>query len=345
MVKKDIRKLGNIAIEHLRFQVVAFLKEGRGTQADAAQVFGTSLRFVNKVWGIYKQQGTKGLRLKARGLNKATAGGLLSTESTKIKRLVVKATPDVYQLPYFLWTSGAVKMLIEKETGRSYGTRHVRRLLKQWGFTAQKPVYKAYEQDPKAVKQWLESGYRIIKKKAKRQKGIILWADETGMRSDHQAGRSYAPKGKTPVIKRTGQRFGVNMISALSNKGELSFKLREGSVNSEVFIRFMKQLIKAYTQKVFLIVDGHPVHKTKKVKEWLQQNSEWIEVHLLPAYSPELNPDEYLNQDIKTNVIGKSRPKNKKDLKAMVQAFMKKRKRQPEQVKKYFHADPIMYAA
>ncbi|MBS0028223.1 IS630 family transposase [Chitinophaga sp. 22321] len=145
-----------------------------------------------------------------------------------------------------------------------------------------------------------------IKKRAQKQQGIIYFGDETGMRSDHQAGRSYAPKGQTPVIKAMGQRFSLNMISAISNKGYLQFMIID-KFNGDVFMDFLKRMIRYSRQKLFFITDGHPAHKTKKVKAWLEENKDRIEVFFIPPYSPELNAQEYLNQDVKTNIIGKKR--------------------------------------
>mgnify|MGYP005863649191 FL=1 len=133
------------------------------------------------------------------------------------------------------------------------------------------------------MKQWLEKEYPAIKKRAQSEKAIIYFGDETGMRSDHQAGRSYAPAGETPVIKKTGQRFSLNMISAISNRGHLQFMIMDGRFNSEVFQTFLKRMIKYSKQKIYFITDGHPAHKTKKLNEWLAQNKKRIEVFFLTS--------------------------------------------------------------
>lgn len=194
------------------------------------------------------------------------------------------------------------------------------------------------------MQQWLNKEYPAIKKRAAKEKGTIYFGDETGMRSDHQAGKSYAPKGQTPVIKSTGQRFLLNMISAISNKGHLMFMIIE-RFNGEVFIDFLKRMIRYSKEKIFFITDGHPAHKTKKLKTWLQENTERIEVFFIPPYSPELNAQEYLNQDVKTNIIGKKRPINKDQMRSIVEDFMNKRKKNRKQAQKYFHAEHVRYAA
>ena len=221
----------------------------------------------------------------------------------------------------------------------------MRKLLDEWGYSSQKPIYKAYEQQTANVTKWLEEDYPEIQKQANQEDAIIMWGDETGMRSDHQAGKSYSKRGKTPVIRRTGQRFSINMISAISNRGKLSFCIIDGRVNAGIFLNFLKQLIKGSQKKVILIVDGHPMHKAILVKEWVEKNKEKIELKFLPPYSPELNPDEYLNQDIKTNMLGKSRPKDKQELIKLATDFMQERKGNKKQVAKYFHAFKVKYAA
>ncbi len=165
------------------------------------------------------------------------------------------------------------------------------------------------------------------------------------MRSSHQAGTSYAPKGKTPVVSKSGQRFFLNMVSAISNRGQLVFMVVDGRFNSEVYVRFLQKLVKQVAAKVFLIMDQHPAHATNKVNQWLDKNKQRMEVHFLPAYAPQFNADEYFNQDLKTNAVGKSRPKNKQDLKKAVITFANRKKKNKDKVKKYFHAKAVKYAS
>lgn len=253
--------------------------------------------------------------------------------------------PDQLKLPYGLWTREAVQQLILDRYSIRLSRWQVGRYLRSWGYTPQKPISKAFEQKPARVKKWLKDEFPAIKKRAVKEKAIIYFGDETGMRSDHQAGRSYAPKGQTPVIKRTGQRFSINMISAISNRGHLQFMIIDGRFNSAVFLVFLKRLIKYSRQKVYFITDGHPAHKTKQLNAWLAENKKRIEVFFLPPYSPELNPQEYVNQDVKTNIIGKKRPINKSQMSNQVKDFMIRRKNDKKQVQKYFHNKHVQYAA
>ncbi len=330
------------AQEETRFRIVDYLKNKRGTQKQAAEIFSVSERSVNKTWNKYKKEGKRSLLNKKRGVK----GGkkITGQQAAELRRLIKDKMPDQLKLAFGLWTRAAVQQLIEQKYGVVLSVKQVGRYLKSWGYTPQKPIRKAFEQKPEQVKQWLEKEYPAIKKRATKEKGTIYFGDETGMRSDHQAGKSYAPKGQTPVVKATGQRFSLNMISAISNKGHLQFMLID-KFNGEVFMDFLKRMIRYSSEKIFFVTDGHPAHKTKMLKEWLQENKNRIEVFFIPPYSPELNAQEYLNQDVKTNIIGKKRPINKVEMRANVEDFMNERKSNKKQVQKYFHADQVRYAA
>lgn len=327
----------------IRLQIVNYLKKKLGTQKQASIVFGLSIDGVHKIWKRYRQGGVSKIAKRKRGVR----GGkkINGIQAAEVRRLIRDRLPDQLKLPYGLWTREAVGQLIVNKYGIELSRWQIGRYLKAWGYTPQKPISKAFEQNPENVKKWLQEQYPAIKKQAQQQNAIIYFGDETGMRSDHQAGRSYAPKGETPLIKRTGQRFSLNMISAISNKGHLQFMITEARFNSEVFETFLKQMIKYSKQKIYFITDGHPAHKTKKLNEWLVLNKERIEVFFLPPYSPELNPQEYVNQDVKTNIIGKKRPINKEQMRNNVESFMYSRKRNKKQVQKYFHAKHVKYAA
>ena len=206
--------------EAKRFLVVDFLKKGKGTQQEAADLFHLSQVGVRKIWARYKKDGKRGLSSKRRG----SRGGrkISGVQAAEIRRLVKDKMPEQFKLPFGLWTREAVQQLILERFGIELSRWQVGRYLRMWGYTPQKPIRKAFEQKPERVKQWLHEEFPSIQKRAKKEKAIIYFGDEVGMRSDHHAGRSYAPKGKTPVIKRTGQRFSLNMISAISNRGHCS---------------------------------------------------------------------------------------------------------------------------
>jgi transposase len=205
---------------------------------------------------------------------------------------------------------------------------------------------RAYEQSDEAVRAWLEVDYPQIVKRAYRERAEILWADESGLRSDHSAGRTWAPVGKTPVTKGTGKRFKANMIAAISNTGTLRFRVFDERFTGRVFLDFLKRLVcDAKGRKVMLILDAHPAHRARLVRDWVAAHPELIELHFLPGYSPELNPAECLNQDVKTNALGKRRPLNVSQLKADVRRFLRSCQRRPAKVARYFRERHVTYAA
>lgn len=311
MAKKDARKLHPAAQEAIRLRIASFLHSGKGTQSEAAQIFQVSLSCIKKIYKRYKEGGMKVLQAKKRGPVKSTA----RLSKAQVKHL------QRHQKGHTGQTSSSLSSLDgrggtpvdQKKVRVSYGVRHVRHLLKSWGFTPQKPAFRAYEQSRAQVRNWLKQDYFALKGRAQKQRGIMFWLDEVGMRSQYQAGTTYGPKGRTPVLPGTGQRFGVNMISAISNRGQLVFMMMEGRFNGGVLICFLQKLLRSVKQKVFLIADSHPVHLQKKVTNWLQERKAAVELILLPTYSPELNPDEYFNQHLKTNGVGKPRPKTNRN--------------------------------
>lgn len=307
-----------------------------------AQTLGISTSTITKILRLYRQKGNKGIALRKRG--RPEDKSITKEQERKVKDWIIDRTPDQLKLPFALWTREAVMLLIKDKFDVKVSRWTSGRYLREWGFTPQKPVYKAYEQKSEEVKQWLKEAYPEIQKRAKQEKAVIFWGDETGMRSDHQAGRSYAPKGHTPVIRRTGNRFKINMISAINNCGLLKFMIIN-TFNSKVFIRFLGRMIERAEEKIYVIVDGHPAHKTVALKQWLEKYKEAIELFYLPAYSPELNPDEYLNQDIKTNVIGKQRPKNKNEMTHNVKSFLRNKQMNPQNIMAYFREEHVRYAA
>ncbi len=253
--------------------------------------------------------------------------------------------PDQLKLPFYLWTRAAVAQLIKREYCIQVSLTIVGRYLKAWGLSVQKPVRRAYERNNEAIVRWLEEDYPAIARQAKREKAAIYWGDEMGLRSDHVSGTSYAPVGQTPVIRATGQRFGCNMISAITNKGALSFMVFTGKFKASVFVDFMRRLLKHSKGKVYLIVDGHPVHKSRLAKAFVNRNAKHLRLILLPGYCPELNPDELLNQEVKTYALSKSRPRDKAEMVSTVRSHLHRRQKQSDVVRNLFHEKHLQYAA
>lgn len=322
--------------------VRAIVDEGM-RQIEAARVFGVGRTSIHRWLVAQKAGGLKGLKARKRGPKRCSR--LAGHQAATIVRMIEGRCPDQLRLPFALWTRDAVRQLIARRLGIDVSVWTVGRYLKRWGFTPQKPLRRAYEQDPRAVEQWLSEDYPRIRKQAKREKAGIHWGDEMGMRSDHQAGRSYGRKGHTPAIPGTGQRFGCNMISAITNRGHLAFMVFNGRFTADVMIEFLRRLVKQRDRKVFLIVDRHPVHRSRKVARWVAKHENRLALHFLPGYSPELNPDELLNQDVKTNALGRQRPKDEPEMLRLVRGYLRSTQRQPGIVQNYFEHESVCYAA
>jgi len=343
-MKQDARRLPPKVQEALRRRAVAAVREEGLTQVAAARAFGVSRQSVRLWLQAHRKRGDAGLAARKRGPKKGR-GKLKSWQAATTSRLIRDRHPEQVKMPFALWTSDAVRQLIQRRFGVKLAGRTVRRHLQRWGFTPQKPVRTAYERDPKGVAQWLETEYPAIRARANREKACIYWGDEMGIRSDHQAGRSYAPRGKTPTRVGTGQRFGANVISAITNRGSLAFMVFKATFTAKVFVRFLRRLAKHAGRKAFLIVDRHGVHRSGAVRDWLAAHAARIEMFLLPGYSPDLNPDEMLNQDVKTNAVGKRSPRNRPQMVRAVRRHLERRRRDPELVRRYFHEKSVRYAA
>ena len=343
MEQKDARSLSLGAQEDLRQRVVMAVADQGMYQAEAARVFAVSRQAINGWLKRYRSGGVQ--RLKARRQRRPPEPRLSARQAKRARQLIVDRCPDQLKLPFALWTREAVRQLLIDQFGVKVSVWTVGRYLKAWGMTPQKPLRRAHEQDPEAVDNWLTQTYPTIRRQAKAQKARIHWIDEMGMRSTHQTGRSSGIKGQPPVIPGTGKRFGCNMISAITNRGRLYFMVFKQRFSADVFIRFLLRLLRQVKGKVFLIADGHPVHRSQKVKKWLTDHEARIQIFFLPDYSPELNPDDLLNQDVKSNPLGRRRPKYQEEMVNDVRSYVRNRQRRPKLVQRYFHQDSVQYAA
>jgi transposase len=345
MTDEDARSLPEAAQAALRNRAVRAVLGGM-TQAQAARVFGVHPNAVNRWIKRYRQGGFQGLSARRRGRRAGEQAALTETQQQEVIALVRETTPDQLGLPEFLWTREAVAELIARRYGVRLARTTMGAYLRGWGFSPQKPQRRALEQNPAAVRRWLTQDYPAICAQARREGGVVLWLDEMGVRSDAAAGRSWAPVGQTPVVKGTGKRFRVNMVSAISNAGRLRFRLFTGSFTGAVFIDFLGRLLRdCGGRRVHLIVDGHPVHRAKLVSAWVGRHAERIELHFLAGYSPELNPVELLNQDLKANAAGRRRARSAAELTEQLRSYLRRRQRQPEVVARFFRHPRTCYAA
>lgn len=345
-MNEDARTLPAAAQEEKRKQAIRLWKKGRYTHREIAEQVGVHSLTIGRWITRYKEGGLKAIQAKEQGRPAGTGRSLTPAQETQIQKQLIDKTPDQLKLRYALWTREAVQQLIRQESGFMLAIRTVGQYLKRWGFTVQKPKKKAYEQRPAEVQRWLDEEYPAIHARAKQEKAEIYWGDETGLRNDCQHARGYAPKGQTPVIQLNAKRASINLISAVTNQGKVRFHLFDGSMNADILIDFMKRLIKDTKRKVYWILDNLRVHHARKVRKWLDKREikKKIEVFYLPAYSPELNPDEYLNCDLKAGVHSGQPARSKAELKAKVIGHLRKLQKLPSRVMKYFEAESIQYA-
>jgi transposase len=344
MKKIDFRKLSEESRTNMRTQAIKLYNSGY-KQKQLSEIFGVNKNTVSNWVRNYKEHGTKGLIEHKRGIRSSMKKLLSDTQEREIQDIVVDKTPDQMQLPFALWNRKAVTELIENKYGITLALNTTGDYLRSWGFSPQRPKKKAYEQNDKCVKKWLEEDYPQIKKRAKEENASIHWGDETGVRNTNNYARSYAPKGQTPTQTIKAKRLSINMISSITNQGRVDFMIYSGTLNSEMFLNFLRQLIKTKDKKIFLIVDNLKVHHSKIVTDWVTKNKHSIELFFLPSYSPEKNPDEYLNCDLKISLANKPSPKSQSELKGNLKNHMEKLSKDSNKVKRFFNHKEVKYAA
>ena len=334
------------AQELIRRRCVAAIRKGMSITA-AAAAFGVSYTAAHRWQKQHKKAGHKALASRKRGRKHGEKRRLTATQEAQLRRWIIDRTPEQLKLPFMLWERRAVQELAQKRFKLHLPVRTVGEYLLRWGLSCQRPATRFYEQRPKAVKRWLKEQYPAIVERAKKQGAEIQWADEAGVSTSSCAGaRGYARKGRTPVLKRVARPSRINHISSVTNQGKMRFMIYKGTFTAQTFIKFLHQSVKAARgRKIIQIVDNLRVHHSKAVKAWLEGREALIELEYLPAYSPELNPDEYLNHDVKANVHRRAMPRNEQELQDNVQRHLKLIARSPNRVRSYFQARHIRYAA
>jgi transposase len=345
MDKDDARKLNPAAQHERRKQVIRAHKRGR-TRSQIAEEIGLSYTAVSKTIERYETQGMAALAPGTRGRRSGEERALTPEQEERVRHIICDKRPEQLKMDFALWSRAAVMQLIERECGVTLHVRSVGKYLTRWGFTPQKPIKRAYEQSPMVVKAWLDDEYPAIAARAKTEGGEVHWGDETALVNTDVRGRSYAPKGKTPVAMAVGgTRQKLSMIASVTNQGKARWMIIDGAVNHERLIEFFESLLKDAGRKVFLILDNLGVHHCKPVKAWLAEHTQEMEVFYLPSYSPELNPEERLNADLKQVIRAKVPVRTKAKLQAATEEHMNDIAGKPERVMSYFQDPYVKYAA
>jgi transposase len=345
MQARDFRSIGRAAQEELRRRALFLIEHEGLSQGQAAQMVGVHRQTVNSWVQRYRAQGEQGVLDGRRVSPRRGKGALSAEEAQQARAWIVEQTPDQLDLPFGLWTSRAVRELIARRLGQQLGLTAVQLYLQRWGLTPQKPLVRARQRQPAAIAAWLATSYPAIAKRAKAMRAVIYWGDETGISNQDQIGRSYAPKGRTPVITRSTKRITRSMISAVSNRGLMRFMLYEGALNADRFIAFLRRLIKDAGQKVILIVDNLKVHKAHKVQAWVTSHAHEIEIFYLPSYAPDHNPSEYLNNDLKQQLRQQPQSGSEQELVERTTSVLRAIQRSPQRIRAYFRPEPVRYAA
>ena len=341
---RDFRKLPPSTQAELRRVAVNMVRSGK-SRIEVAEAVGVNRRFVGAWVRAFEVAGEAALAGGRRGRRPGEQKALTPRQEALMRRLIVGKCPDQLKLPFALWTREAVAQLIAHRTGIRLSLSAISLYLAAWGLAAQKPIRRATERNEAAIRTWLDHDYPAIVKRAKKEKAQIHWADETGISNQANYDRSFAPQGETPVIPRPAARFTQSMISSLTNQGKLRFMVYDGALNTAIFLKFLRRLVKDADRKLFVIVDNLRVHKAKVVTAWVAENTDRIELFYLPPYAPERNPDEYLNNDVKQALGRRSTPKNKVAMKAGLRSHMQGLQRRPTKVRSFFQAPDVRYAA
>jgi transposase len=262
-----------------------------------------------------------------------------------VYRIVVGSDPRQYKFAFALWTRNAIGTLIYQRYGIRLSANSVGRLLAQLGITPQKPLWRAYQQDPERVRQWVQEEYPAIAQEAKRLRAEIWFGDESGLRSDYHAGTTWGRKGQTPVVRSTGARYRLNLLSAVNRRGRMRFMIEKSRLNAEVICQFLDRLMVGSTKPVFLIWDGHPMHKSGKVAQKVRSFKGKLRLYLLPSYSPELNPGEGVWREVKSHRLGRAGVFTFADMKSKALGALQHLAHRPDKIRTFFRTTSTQYAA
>ena len=339
-MRVDGRKVSHAKLEEMRFEAVRRVQAGEAPTAVARDMGLYTNRIF--IWlAAYRNGGWDALRSrKAMGRPKRLSGKQIRW----IYDTVTTKNPLQFKLPFALWTRAQIRTLIAQRFSVTLSLVSVGRLLAQLGLSCQRPLFRAYQKDRSLVERWLKEEYPKIRARAKRENAEIFFEDESGVRSDFHSGTTWAPKGQTPVVRATGQRFSLNMISAISARGELRFMVVRGGVGAGVFITFLKRLVHGQSRPIYLIVDGHPSHRAKKVKSYVESLQGKLRLFFLPPYSPELNPDELVWNDVKNNGVSRTLVHGPENLLRAVVSRLRYLQKTPEHVRSFFRHPETRYA-
>jgi transposase len=340
----DARQLSDLVLEALRLRACRGCEQGY-TESSMADLLGVARETVCRWWSAYSNGGPDALPQDRTGRPVGTGRTLDDQQALHLQEKIKDHSPEDWGIASPLWTRRAVRDLIRKEYDIDMPIRTVGQYLKRWGYSPQKPHRKDKRQDPEKVQEWLGNIYPAIEEAANEQGGEIHWLDEKGVGSNEYAGRSYAPVGQTPEIEVMSHPCQMNVISTVANNGQVHFMTYKQTMTAVLYLVFLNRLAAGAKKKIFLIVDRLPAHTAGVVEAWLDGREDKIEMFYLPPGAPELNPVEYMNNDIHSGVNAARLPDNQGELRSHVQRFMQKLAKLPQRIINYFDNPYIHYAA
>ena len=341
----DSRQLSDEALQVLRLRALRGIELGY-SEVELADLLGVCHETISRWWSAYTAGGTSALPGERTGRPLGVGRLLSDSQAQRVRQYLDNySSPQKLGIAHALWTRRAVRELIQKEFAVDLAERTVGQYLRRWGYTPKKPSRHGRRQDPDEVEQWLLETYPAIEVQAVQQGADILWTDEVGVAADHHPGTGYARRGERASMDVPRPHIRVNQITAISNEGAVQFMTYQGMLTAAIYLDFLKRLVAAAPRKILLIADQLRAHKTPELLAWLAEHAGRIEVFYLPAYSPELNPVEYLNNDMKETVNEPGLPDDRGALQTRIQAFMNKLGTVPAHVISYFLHPWTQYAA
>ena len=349
-LKIDARKIGEQGQYAKRLDVIRFYFDEKYSGPQIMKVLKVSKTYVYDTIKLYKKGGLEALKIKKRGRATGTKRSLSTEQEQDIQNTILTKIPEDFDLVETLWTKKNINEMIRKKLNISLPLSTLGDYLFRWNITSQRPIRRAKTQSPEKIDQWMNYDYPEIHKRAMEENAEIFFGDETTIQNTTGYMREYAPTNNPPVVKiDKAKKIKINMISAISRRGKLSFMLFVGNMNSQLFIVFLKRLTvdritKGGIRKIFLIVDNSRVHHSKIVKTWLEENKDKIEVFFLPSYSPEYNPDELLNSYLKRN-MGQVYSRSDIQLKNNAYTCLSALRKRPDITKAFFSSKCTAYAS
>ena len=340
-MKRDGRKLAHNTLEEMRIMAVQRMKEGE-PPAQVAASFGMHRSWAYKCLAAIRGRG-KGIRALRSTKGTGRPRSLTRSQERQVFRWVNGKRPDQYGFDFGLWTRQIVKELLQQRFGIDLSLASVGTLLARLGLTAQKPLERAYQRDAQAVERWKQQTYPELAAQAKREKADILFWDESGFRADAVHGKTWAPKGQTPVVQRPGQRQSISAASAVSANGAFWYATYQGALTGELFVDLLKSLIQGRKRPVKLVVDGLPAHKKAIVKEYVLSTEGMLSLHFLPGYAPDLNPDELVWSYAKRTGVSRSPLKAGEKLQCRVESQLQQMASDTALIKSFFRHPSVSY--